>query len=217
MTAMTSSHTPPSPVIAQNLRARRNSLLLLLLLTLATLTGGLFWFAEQTRLFVPTLADRPLDAIVVLTGGTNRISTGFELLEQKQAGKLFISGVYRGVEVSELLKSWRASDQDLSCCITLGYEAANTRENAKEVASWISGSGIRSLYLVTSNYHMLRALSELHEIAPGVDIRPYPVSPAGADLDAWWRSQDTAELIVREYVKYLAATLRHLFLLPDSF
>lgn len=214
---MTHNHPPLSPETTSNLRLRRNSLLFLFLLALATLTGGLFWFADKTRLFVPTLADRPLDAIVVLTGGTNRISTGFELLEQKQAGKLFISGVYRGVEVSELLKSWRSPDQDMSCCITLGYEAANTRENAREVAAWIETSNIRSLYLVTSNYHMLRALSELREIAPGVDIRPYPVSPSRADLDAWWRSQDATELIVREYIKYLAAVLRHIFLLPDSF
>ena len=210
LTRIMSKHTVTTP-------SKPEKLLFLVTAVLAFWLVGLFWFADQTRFYAPVLADRPLDAIVVLTGGTNRISTGFELLEQKQAGKLFISGVYRGVEVSELLKSWRGSENDLSCCIVLGYEAANTRENAQEVAAWIERENIQSLYLVTSNYHMRRALSELREIAPGVDIRPYPVSPADADFNAWWQDGETSMLMVREYSKYLAAVLRHVFFLPDTF
>lgn len=206
---MHTSRTAPSK--------KTSKFLFLFIFGLAFWLSGLFWFAEQTRLYVPVLADRPLDAIVVLTGGTNRISTGFELLEQKQAEKLFISGVYRGVEVSELLKSWRGSPEDMSCCITLGYEAENTRENAQEVASWLAREKIKSLYLVTSNYHMKRALSELQEIAPDIDISPYPVSPAEADIDIWWQTPETALLMAREYSKYLAAVTRHLFFMPDTF
>ena len=174
---------------------------------------GFFWFAHETRSYVPLLQDEALDAIVVLTGGTNRIATGFDLLEQKQAGKLFISGVYQGVEVSELLKSWKSTSEDLSCCITLGYEADNTRENAQEVAGWVAKENISSIYLVTSNYHMKRALLELAGQAPGVTVSPYPVTPLDADLDNWWQSLDTALLMTREYGKYSLAFLRH-YLLP---
>ena len=44
------------------------------------------------------------DAIVVLTGGVGRVGEGLSLLERGLGKKLFVSGVYRGVDVQKLLK-----------------------------------------------------------------------------------------------------------------
>lgn len=148
-----------------------------------------------------------LDAVVVLTGGSNRLQTGFDLLSQSRGKKLFISGVYQGVEVRELLSQWKSqrNKSDIDCCVILGFEADDTAGNADETAAWMKAEGYRSFYLVTAHYHMKRALLEMRRAAPDLKIRPWPVVPEGLDINNWWRSSPTRSLIIREYSKYLAA------------
>ncbi|MCH8000413.1 MAG: YdcF family protein, partial [Proteobacteria bacterium] len=116
---------------------------------------GLLWFAKDLPVSVAAPA-RATDAIVVLTGGSGRVHQGLELLAQRRAKKLFISGVYRGVDVRELLGVSQQSPADLDCCIALGYEADSTRGNARETADWMREQGLGSLRLVTAAYHMPR-------------------------------------------------------------
>lgn len=149
-----------------------------------------------------------LDAIVVLTGGSNRLQTGFDLLAQGRGKKLFISGVYQGVEVRELLAQSRKNDhKGLDCCVVLGFEADDTAGNADETAAWMKAEGYTSFYLVTSHYHMKRALLEIGRAAPELQVRPWPVVPEGLDLGNWWREPKVRSLIIREYSKYLAAAI----------
>ncbi len=154
-----------------------------------------------------TLGDAAkLDAIVVLTGGSNRLQTGFDLLEQGRGERLFISGVYQGVEVRELMDQWKkGAHEDLDCCVTLGFDADDTRGNAQETASWMEEQKYRSLYLVTAHYHMKRALLEFERLGADWQIRPWPVAPEGMDMNNWWRDGRYRSLIIREYNKYLAA------------
>lgn len=148
-----------------------------------------------------------LDAIVVLTGGSNRLQVGFDLLAQSRGKKLFISGVYQGVEVRELLSQWKSerNKSDLDCCVALGFEADDTAGNADETAAWMKAEEYKSFYLVTAHYHMKRALLEMQRAAPHLKIRPWPVVPEGLDINNWWRSSQSRNLIIREYSKYLAA------------
>lgn len=149
-----------------------------------------------------------LDAVVVLTGGSNRLQTGFDLLAQKRGKKLFISGVYQGVEVRELLAQWKKEGADeLDCCVVLGFEADDTAGNADETAAWMETEGFTSFYLVTSHYHMKRALLEMRRAAPHLRVRPWPVAPEGLDIGNWWRDPPARSLIIREYSKYLAASV----------
>lgn len=147
-----------------------------------------------------------LDAVVVLTGGSNRLQTGFDLLEQGRGKKLFISGVYQGVDVRELMDQWKkGAHADLDCCVVLGFDADDTRGNAQETANWMEGENYRSLYLVTAHYHMKRALLEFNRLGINWDLRPWPVVPDGMDMNNWWRDGRYRSLIIREYNKYLAA------------
>ena len=98
--------------------------------------AGLLWFATGLPSSVAE-PERVTDAIVVLTGGSGRVHRGLQLLAEKRAKKLFISGVYRGVDVQELLRISQRSPSDLECCIALGYEADSTRGNARETAIWM--------------------------------------------------------------------------------
>ncbi|MDR3518596.1 MAG: YdcF family protein [Azospirillaceae bacterium] len=174
---------------------------------------GLIWFAETIPRDVG-YDDQPTDAIVVLTGGSGRLNTGLDLLRKHKAAKLFVSGVYQGVDVQELLKLARSSPDAVECCIVLGHAADNTAGNAVETARWMADQGFRSLRLVTANYHMRRSLLEFRRAMPGVTIVPHPVMPALVHLSAWWRWPGTTNLIVNEYDKYLAAAVRAAFAVP---
>ena len=170
---------------------------------------GLLWFAKDLPVSVAAPA-RATDAIVVLTGGSRRVHQGLELLAQRRAKKLFISGVYRGVDVRELLSVSQQSPADLDCCIALGYEADSTRGNARETADWMREQGLGSLHLVTAAYHMPRSLLEFRRAMPEIEIVPHPVFPKHVKQRDWWRWPGSASLIIGEYNKYLVALARGL-------
>ncbi len=185
----------------------------LLLLIGIVWVGGLFWFVGSIPRDPPATdnleALEHTDAIVVLTGGSGRLSTGLELLKAGVAKKLFVSGVYESVDVKELLSLSQLSPDRVECCIVLGYAADNTVGNAFETADWMEEQGYRSLRLVTANYHMPRSLLEFAMAAPDATVVPHAVAPPNVHLTDWWTWPGTANLLVNEYNKYLVARLRY--------
>lgn len=177
-------------------------------------TVGLLYFSADVEGMAPPNESVSADAIVVLTGGTNRIQAGFDLLEKKRGRKMFISGVYRGNDVREIMKLRnQEKTSEFDCCIALG-EAENTVGNAEETAAWLKQEGFSSFYLVTANYHMPRALLEFSARVPGMTVIPYPVLPEKLDLSAWWSDPTACGLMVREYMKYLLIRIKMLVFLP---
>ena len=179
---------------------------------------GLFAFAhdlkqEETlgqRYFQDAIKGKNADTIIVLTGGTMRIERGLELLEGEAADNLFISGVYKGTEVRELLDLWKKNKKDLNCCIHLGYEAEHTEGNAKEVSEWMLRNNYTSAYLITANYHMKRALFLFNQddILQALDIYPIYVTPKDFDLQNWSKYKRTRKIVIDEYHKFLYARLK---------
>ncbi len=163
--------------------------------------GGLLWFAST----IPRSVDDPqthTDAIVVLTGGSERIETGLALLNDGLAERLFVSGVGQQVKTGDLLPQITSLRPDLRDNITVGTAASNTPGNALESAAWAQAVGVHSIRLVTAAYHMRRSLLEFHAAMPGVTIVPHAVFPATVKSD-WWRWPGTASLIAREYTKFV--------------
>jgi uncharacterized SAM-binding protein YcdF (DUF218 family) len=148
------------------------------------------------------------DAIVVLTGGSGRLEAGLALLEEGRAKKMFVSGVYHGVDVAALLQLSQTAPRDLECCIVLGYAADDTTGNAAETAEWMRAEGFGSLLLVTANYHLPRSRLEFAAAMPDIAIASWPVHPPKVQVDDWWRWPGTAKLLAGEYTKYLAAQVR---------
>ncbi|MEM7224851.1 MAG: YdcF family protein [Pseudomonadota bacterium] len=188
-------------------RPRLRGLFLLCLLIGLPWLIGLVLFAQSlpTRVGDPV---RETDAIVVLTGGSGRVAQGVALLVAERAEKLFISGVYQGVDVEALLQLERQEPDEVACCIALGYQAGDTRGNALETAAWLGAEGFTSLRLVTAAYHMPRSLLEFRALMPDVEVVPHPVFSSHFKQADWWRWPGSASLMAREYSKYLVAWLR---------
>ncbi|MBM3571859.1 MAG: YdcF family protein [Alphaproteobacteria bacterium] len=187
-------------------RRLRRSGLAALVIAIAWI-GGFFWYAAGISLR-PDDATPETDAIIVLTGGSRRVETGLQLLAERRAALLFVSGVNRGVERADILRIMPGLPAEMVDRIALGYGATDTVGNSIESAHWMRQQGLRSLRLVTANFHMRRSLLEFRHALPEAELVPHPVFPENFKGDDWWRYPGSAALIASEYCKYLAALLR---------
>lgn len=174
---------------------------------LFVLVLAVFWFGGFLQ-FAESLpresdhSDQSTDAIVVLTGGADRIKAGLALLSEQRATRMFVSGVDRGTGQKDLQDLLPEKRDVLTCCVDLGHEALDTRDNAKEAALWMHKRGYRSLRLVTSAYHMPRALLRFRHAMPDFRIVPHAVETTHVKLDEWWFWPGTAHLLASEFNKY---------------
>lgn len=106
------------------------------------------------------------DAVIVPTGGAGRIARGLDVLDQGLAAKMLVSGVDREVKPGEFAAEFGVAPDQMACCVTLGFAAVDTRSNAAETAKWVAQNEVRSLRLVTTDWHMRRTASELDRTLP---------------------------------------------------
>ncbi|WDA42625.1 YdcF family protein [Erythrobacter sp. BLCC-B19] len=125
---------------------------------------GFLWFVVA----LPRPAQEPVktDAVIVPTGGPGRIARGLEVLDKGLAAKMLVSGVDREVRPQEFAAQFGVSPRRMACCVTLGFAAVDTRSNASETAKWVAQNEVRSLRLVTTDWHMRRAAGELDRTLP---------------------------------------------------
>lgn len=124
---------------------------------------GFAWFA----LLLPQPADLTrTDGVVVLTGGANRIDRALEILEKGKARRMLVSGVDLDVKPAELAAEYHRPQKLFDCCIDLGFRSVDTRSNALETARWAARNKVRTLRLVTHDWHMRRARLELDQVLP---------------------------------------------------
>ncbi|MFZ0425812.1 MAG: YdcF family protein [Xanthobacteraceae bacterium] len=148
------------------------------------------------------------DGIVVLTGGTSRVNDALELLASGHGKRLLITGVYPGTTMGDLAHQVVDYNRLLSCCVDLDYSALNTLGNAVQARRWAQQHDFHSLIVVTSSYHMPRALAELAHQLPDAVLIPFPVVSDRLRIEPWWSNGATTKLVVSEYLKYIAAKLR---------
>lgn len=200
------------PSLRKAVRRRRIGSVAIKLVVLAAilLIGGFGYFIwrlpdQEIKL------DRNADGIVVLTGGDSRVSDALALLAAGRAKRLLISGVYTGTTTSDIARQVVDYNRLLACCVDLDYSAFNTLGNAVGARQWTVKNGFHSLIVVTSAYHMPRALAELSHQLPDAALIPYPVVSDRLRIEPWWSNGTTTKVVLSEYFKYLAAKLRMQF------
>ena len=169
--------------------------------------AGFVVFLSQMR-GAELAPDRKADGIVVLTGGSSRVSDAMELLAAGYGQRLLISGVHPTSTVSDISRTLPENQSYMRCCVDLDRYAVSTRGNAAETRRWAHERGFKSLIVVTSNYHMPRALVEFSHAMPEIALIPFAVVGDKWREEPWWTSASTLRLLLSEYVKYIAAELR---------
>lgn len=118
------------------------------------------------------------EVIVVLTGDKNRISEGLNLLRMRQLDLLIISGTGKNVNLIDIFNQSRWGSEytrDLWSKVKLEARSTSTIENAIETKNLLNEHPFSRLILVTSDYHMKRAL-KIFKIVFDREIIPFPVA-----------------------------------------
>ena len=184
-----------------------------ILVLLAIWTAGLMAFVYRVQHSTPAPDPLPADGIVALTGRSDqRIEVGTALLQQGLGQRLLVSGVNPNVRRSSVRRLTGAQQTLYDCCVDLGFTAPNTIGNARETAEWARSKHYRNLILVTADFHMPRAMLELHSSMPEATIQPYPIPNAPLDSQRWWMTSRGAYGMALEYCKYLAILFREAIL-----
>jgi uncharacterized SAM-binding protein YcdF (DUF218 family) len=178
------------------------------------LAGGFFWFAGTIPNEEVSLGKKA-EGIVVLTGAASRIPDAIELLAADRGQRLLITGVHRATSAREIARLTPLYSKYFTCCIDLDKSALNTFGNALETKRWAHEHNFNSLIVVTSNWHMPRAMAELAHQLPEVTLIAYPVMSEKVKSEPWWQNLDTARFLLAEYLKYLFA-LGRMSVDPDS-
>ena len=130
------------------------------------LLAWLLGFIAFAVLLSRPAADEQTQAVVVLTGGAGRVDRGLAVLRQGWAPQLFVSGVDRDVKPGEFAAQFKVSPRQMACCVALGFSATDTETNARETAIWMRQHRVTRIRLVTSDWHMRRAVLELRHAVP---------------------------------------------------
>jgi uncharacterized SAM-binding protein YcdF (DUF218 family) len=174
---------------------------------LILLAGGFVWFFFSIASDEVSLVSKA-DGIVALTGAAGRIPDAIELLATERGKRLLITGVHRATSSREIARITPLYSKYFTCCIDLDRSALNTFGNALETRRWAREHNFNSLIVVTSNWHMPRAMAELAHQLPDVTLIAYPVISEKVKTEPWWSNTDTARLLLAEYLKYLFALMR---------
>lgn len=149
------------------------------------------------------------DAIIVLTGGSDRIKEGFRLLKNNNAPRILISGVHDEHSKRTLMKNKGFFNKSQKQRVSLDYEATTTIENAFYSWKWMQQRKVKKIHLVTSNYHMRRALLEFQSYLPREKMIIYAISPLRKNLKPWEQSKEMVVLYFLEYIKYLIVWIKN--------
>src|SRR5713101_6411270 len=197
---------PPARASRRLLRSVGRSTVKLFAAAAALLGLGFLWFIWRVPAAEIPL-DRNADGIVALTGGASRIADAIELLASGRGKRLLISGAYRATNSTAISRLNPEFERWVRCCVDFD-RSLNTLGNAIETKRWAEHRGFRSLIVVTSNYHMPRALAEIAHQLPDVVLVPFPVVTDRQRVERWWTDGVAARRMVTEYVKYVFVRLR---------
>ncbi len=161
--------------------------------------GGLVYFTQSIH-DETTNVKAQYDAIIVLTGGQERIPYALQLLKNGTAQHLFISGVAGGFNVGEFERGLPAA---LKSRISYGNTARSTIGNADETAKWLKRHNYHKLLIVTANYHLPRTKMLFNYYLSDYEKRYAIVSPPDFKLNQWISHENSRRLVFSEYNKLL--------------
>jgi uncharacterized SAM-binding protein YcdF (DUF218 family)/glycosyltransferase involved in cell wall biosynthesis len=171
-------------------------------------TPLVWWLGAPLQVAAPPAR---ADAVVVFAGGVGesgkagggyqeRVKQAVDLYQAGYAPLLvFSSGytaVFREAEVMRDLAIWLKVP---ASAIVLETHAADTRDNVRFTADIVRTRGARRVLLVSSPYHMRRAVLTWRHLAPDVEALPSPPPYSQFYRHAWGASLEQIRGIGQEY------------------
>jgi uncharacterized SAM-binding protein YcdF (DUF218 family) len=148
------------------------------------------------------------DLIVVLGGGNNdlRYWNGVRLMQEGYAPRLmldvFSKGVTFGNQDIDLAREFveRTAPGRASVC---PIDENSTYDEALYMNRCLKGSVVKSILLVTSEYHTRRTLSTWEKRLPQYHFSTYAASDPYFFGERWWQTREWAKTTYGEWQRYL--------------
>lgn len=189
-----------------------------ILIAVALLVAGWDFSRFVARADRAVTPDPPIqaEAVASLTGASDaRIISAVQLADSLDL-PLLISGVNVDTTPADIARVAKVDVDKIDCCVTLGKAAASTEGNGDEVADWARRNKVDRIIVVTSEYHMERALFELKRAMPEGHFIPHAVMTTKVRPADWYRDTATAKTLIEEWIKYRLAGLRTAALKPEK-
>lgn len=171
-------------------------------LVLASFVGFSFYEFSLSFYEYDVAQKSKIDAVVVLTGGRGRLSPALKLFSNEEADWFLISGVGEKNSLNSIFSDDELRDIDPEKII-LEKQSRSTYQNALFAKDILIEKGVRSVLLVTSNYHMKRALFVFRSLFPeNIQCIPSSVESDNFNLETWWKGGAGLKLAILEYLKY---------------
>jgi uncharacterized SAM-binding protein YcdF (DUF218 family) len=158
---------------------KRFSKYIRLVIVLVVIAAPLYSIKKYRELLISTPQPRPeiqADCGIVLTGAAGRIREGITLLSHHQIQKLIISGVHQSSTLTEMFPEILFYPEVKLENIILERRSSSTAGNAQASLPIAEALNCQSVLLITSDYHMFRALKTFLQAFPAsVRIFPYAV------------------------------------------
>lgn len=186
------------------------ALILTLVIDFAQFLKSCRYYAELAEAGGPNLPESdPIEAIVVLAGDRFRIPRAIELLHKRNRARLVISGTAKNMTLTNLINQQTGAATNIHEVwdkIVLEGESSSTLENAIETGRILSQHSIKRIILITSEYHMTRALQIFKNKFPELDTIAFPITSQVASLTVWDPVASLKKIykLLMEYLKFIA-------------
>lgn len=176
---------------------------------LLTAMGGILVVADPLQ---------KADAIVVLSGGDeHRIDEAIRLYQEEYADTIILT------ETGAFLEEFNAEYSKERQLVLLNagipggaimitpWNAASTRDEAKDVKALLQSKHPKVLLVVTDPYHTLRTRMIWEEVFEGTEteILVRPVRDSWYSSSTWWLSKAGWKNTVNEYIKLFGYIVQH--------
>jgi uncharacterized SAM-binding protein YcdF (DUF218 family) len=150
----------------------------------------------------------PSDLILVLAGGDNdlRYRNGVRLMREGYAPRLILDVFGRGrtfgrldVDLAEELLERTTPGQSTVCSL---WESS-TYDEARYVEPCLASAGVKSVLIVTSEYHTRRARDIFLHRLPQYHFSFYAASDSYYFGTRWWTNRQWAKTTLSEWERYL--------------
>jgi uncharacterized SAM-binding protein YcdF (DUF218 family) len=178
---------------------------ILVLIVLGILATYLF---RHAACFLVISAPEPADVIVIMAGGDDdlRYWNAVKLMHEGYAPRLVLDVYARGktygqsdVELAQQFLSRTTPGQSALCLA----KENSTYDESRYLGRCLAGSGVRSVLVVTSDYHTRRALSILRARLPQYHFAMYAADDSFYFGRRWWTNREWAKTTLAEWQRYI--------------
>jgi uncharacterized SAM-binding protein YcdF (DUF218 family) len=148
------------------------------------------------------------DLIVVLAGGNSdvRYWNGVQLLQEGWAPRLMLDVFSKGItfgnndiDLARKFVNRTTPGQSTICPLILN----STYGEARHIADCLRGTGVKSILVVTSNYHTRRAAEILRKRLPQYHVSIYAADDPYFFGVKWWQTREWAKTTLSEWQRYI--------------